>query len=177
MLYFWSDPHFSHKNVIQYCNRPFENISEMNNKLIENFRNKVPVNEDNEVFILGDIWDPEPLCNLADYNMSLILGNHDRNCKALNRIKDCINKYHLNLTIYRYPIIIQHYIILSHEPIEGLNRNSFFLNICGHVHNSIILNDKSWYSGNRYWNACVEMNDYAPVSLDEIIEKMEIEHE
>lgn len=147
----------------------------MNEKLIENFKNKVPVNNDNHIFILGDIWNPEPLSNLTEYNMSLILGNHDRSSKSLNRIKEVINKYNLNITIYRYPIIIEKYIILSHEPIEGLNEHSFFLNICGHMHNSILLNDKTWNEGNRYYNACVELNNYEPISLDGIIEKLEIE--
>lgn len=35
-LFFTSDSHFMHKNVIKYCNRPFETVDEMNRKLIEN---------------------------------------------------------------------------------------------------------------------------------------------
>ena len=50
--YFYSDPHFSHKNVIKYDNRPFNSVEEMNNTIIENHNSVVGENDDS--FCLGD---------------------------------------------------------------------------------------------------------------------------
>ena len=52
-LYFISDPHWYHKNIIEYCNRPFKSIKEMNETLILNWNKTVP--RDGIVFLLGDV--------------------------------------------------------------------------------------------------------------------------
>ncbi len=38
MIFYISDTHFGHKNVIGFCNRPYDSIEEMNEELIENNR-------------------------------------------------------------------------------------------------------------------------------------------
>lgn len=56
---FTSDLHLGHKNIIQYCHRnatncgiDFETLEEMDNFLIRKWNMKV--NDDDEVYILGD---------------------------------------------------------------------------------------------------------------------------
>ena len=53
-LFLTSDLHFGHRNVINFCNRPFADVKEMSEKLIENW-NSVVTNND-IVFVLGDTF-------------------------------------------------------------------------------------------------------------------------
>ena len=50
---FCSDYHLFHKNIISYDNRPFDNVEEMNQTLLDNWNSHV--GKDDEVFFLGDL--------------------------------------------------------------------------------------------------------------------------
>ena len=52
MIWFTSDLHLGHVNVLQFQNRPFADIDEMNEALIANINAKVKKND--ELWILGD---------------------------------------------------------------------------------------------------------------------------
>ena len=39
MIYIISDTHFSHRNIIEYCNRPYEDIETMNKKKKKKWQN------------------------------------------------------------------------------------------------------------------------------------------
>lgn len=80
-LWFTSDLHFEHANIIKYCNRPFKDVDEMRKKIIENWNSVV--GKDDTVFILGDIgFGPlgQIIENVKQLNGKKILipGNHDR---------------------------------------------------------------------------------------------------
>ena len=79
-VYFTSDTHFYHSNIIGFCKRPFKNVEDMNETLIENW-NRV-VGQDDIVFHLGDFclggsheWTK--ILNRLNGKIYLILGNHD----------------------------------------------------------------------------------------------------
>ena len=40
-LFFTSDTHFNHTNILQYCNRPFKTVDQMNETIITNWNNVV----------------------------------------------------------------------------------------------------------------------------------------
>ena len=79
-VFFTSDLHFRHGNIIKYCNRPFETVQEQTEKLIENWNKTVP--DTATVFILGDFafatknqW--RGILNQLTGKKYLILGNHE----------------------------------------------------------------------------------------------------
>ena len=51
-VFFTADQHFGHKSIIEYCNRPFSDVEEMNEALIENWNKTVDNND--KIFVLGD---------------------------------------------------------------------------------------------------------------------------
>ena len=40
-VFFTSDTHFNHVNIIRYCHRPFKDVDEMNEAMIANWDNTV----------------------------------------------------------------------------------------------------------------------------------------
>lgn len=51
MIYYTSDLHFGHTNIIKYENRPFKNIEMMQDELIRRWNNKVK-SENDHIYIL-----------------------------------------------------------------------------------------------------------------------------
>ena len=51
-VFFTSDTHFYHGNIIRFCNRPFKDVDMMNETIISNWNNTV--GQDDIVFHLGD---------------------------------------------------------------------------------------------------------------------------
>lgn len=74
-----SDTHFWHANVIKYCNRPFADANEMNEKLILNWNEVVQPGD--RVIHLGDFSlaarAVETVVPRLNGNIELIMGNHD----------------------------------------------------------------------------------------------------
>ena len=80
-VFFTSDTHFNHFNIIGSCNRPFKDEIEMNEALIENW-NKT-VNDDSLIFHLGDFaWGGfskwKQIREQLNGHIILIKGNHDQ---------------------------------------------------------------------------------------------------
>ena len=128
--FFIADTHFGHKNIIEYENRPFNNTEEMDNAIIENW-NKT-VKKMDRIFILGDFALSNKkriieLIKLLNGYKIFILCNHDK----------CYSYAWWNTAgfdmVCAYPIIIDEWFILSHEPLYT-NTNMQYVNIFGHVY-------------------------------------------
>jgi calcineurin-like phosphoesterase family protein len=80
-IFFTSDLHFGHANIIQYCNRPFNSVEHMNGVLMSNWNSVVT--EDDKVIVLGDfamgkISETLPVAERLNGMKFLVPGNHDR---------------------------------------------------------------------------------------------------
>lgn len=80
-VFFTSDLHIGHARIIELCNRPFRDVDDMNEQLVENWNERVT--DDDVVFILGDLAlgkiddSLEWVKHLLGRKM-LVPGNHDR---------------------------------------------------------------------------------------------------
>lgn len=79
--YFSSDLHFCHANIIKFSGRPFEDVPDMNERLVERWNSTV--GDDDTVWVLGDvamgqIAESLELCSRLNGNKILLCGNHDR---------------------------------------------------------------------------------------------------
>lgn len=81
MLWFTSDLHFGHANIIDYCNRPFRSVDAMNWWLINSWNANVADGDD--VWVLGDVCMGDitktlRLIEKLNGTKHLLVGNHDR---------------------------------------------------------------------------------------------------
>ena len=81
-IWFTSDLHLGHRNVIRFCNRPFADEKEMGQTLIQNWNDAVGDND--IVFVLGDtFWFNDShsikrvLSQLKGKDIYILPGNHD----------------------------------------------------------------------------------------------------
>ena len=166
MIYFISDTHFYHSNIIKYCNRPFKNVKEMNETIINNWNNVV-TNKDT-VYHLGDFClsnddDIKSIFNRLNGSIILIRGNHDRKTvKFYEKIGFKV--------LTHAPIVLDKYkLMLSHVPLPDSIIKEGYINLHGHIHNkSISENYPENYSDEKHINLSVDVTDYKPVSIDEI---------
>jgi len=164
--WFSADTHFGHQNIIEYCTRPYRDVDEMNQKLIENFNRLVQPND--VVFFLGDyLFHNSPggkigeglTIKAEEYIKALqgrwvfIKGNHDKS----NGLKTCIEKVYIYFGGHR--------ICLVHNPAEA--DPNCQLNFCGHVHTAWKF--KKLTEGSDLINVGVDQWNYHPITFETII--------
>ena len=52
MIWFTSDTHFGHENMLRLADRPWSNVAQMNDAMVASINSKVAA--DDELYILGD---------------------------------------------------------------------------------------------------------------------------
>lgn len=182
-LFFTSDLHFYHKNILKYTERPCSNIDEMKEFLINNWNSKVP--KDGHTFILGDMCfrkDPkelEEIIRRLNGMKYLVLGNHDYFTKDLYQIIGFKKAEHY----MEIKTKSQQLIILSHYPMLTWNyvhRGSWMLH--GHVHATYDfmieerkkLREKNPFIGIKTMDVGIDCPEchFCPFSYRQIEEKM-----
>lgn len=118
-VYFTSDWHIGHANVIEYSKRPFRDCEHMHRVLINNYNACVP--EDGVCYFLGDmgLCQGDLIKQVVDQlngTKILILGNHDKGLEAM---------YKLGFDVVLYGATIQvakNRVTMSHCPLLGVYR-------------------------------------------------------
>jgi calcineurin-like phosphoesterase family protein len=144
----------------------------MNDSMIKAWNKKVK--SDDQVYILGDFSFATPiLTNAILHNLNgrkyMILGNHDSwaKDKSLHSHFEFIKDYFVLKTQYNQEKVK---LILSHFPFYVWDSKHYgSIHLYGHVHNA--RPELNQFLGKAY-NVGVDVNNYEPVSLNEIMSKI-----
>ena len=163
-IYLIGDLHLFHRNIIKYCDRPFEDVPKMNAQLITNW-NKV-VRADDKVIVVGDfaLAGKEQIISVGNQlngRKTLILGNHDG--ASLKTYFEAGFEI-----VSPYPIVLEEFFIISHYP-QFVENQGLFANIYAHVHNMVEYKD---YTARTFCVSAERIN-YTPIDFEEIKAKME----
>lgn len=181
-IFFISDLHVGHKNVIKFDKRPFADVDEMHHTLIKNWNNVV--GPDDIVYFLGDLsFSRDSLTkwfvSSIQGKIYAICGNHDKmkDLIKLDRFED-VHEYGTEIGIKDEDSLqargTQGYqkIVLSHYPILSWNKSHYgSWMIHGHTHGNLIQSQQEYYKRKVIDVGC-NCIDYTPISYGEVKEIM-----
>ena len=180
MKYFTSDTHWGHSRVIEYSNRPYKDIDEMDEALISNWNAEVKPND--EVYHLGDVAfcqsdKLKSILQRLNGRKHLIWGNHDQviqKDRSLQELFVWCRHYHeisIPSATDKYPLKI----VLFHFPILEWNRGHHgAIHLHGHTHGKC---KYPWGEAGEHGvveskilDVGVDVQGYKPISVDRVIE-------
>jgi calcineurin-like phosphoesterase family protein len=169
-LWFTSDTHFGHANIIKYCKRPFGTAQHMDKTMIANWNSVVQ--PDHMIFHLGDFAFKEPyrietILKQLNGRIHMINGNHDKNFD-----QDCVKlveRYwgdRVELKVDDPEIDEEHrqVIVLDHFPLESWHHayhGAWHLH--GHCHGTLPSSSRQ-----ARWDMGVDIHNFTPVSYREV---------
>jgi len=159
-IFYTSDLHLGHSNIIKYCNRPFRDAGHMDAVIIANW-NSIVTNNDT-IYCLGDFsfGNHAPYLSRLNGKKILIKGNHDKNPS----ITDGWDEVHSYLEIRD----AGKHITLCHYKMEVFNKSHHgSLQFYGHSHGQLPGNDQQTDVGVDAW-------EFFPVPLQDIERRLKI---
>lgn len=174
MDWFTSDWHFCHNKPFIYAERGFQNVYNMNSKIIENYNSIIKPWDD--VYCLGD-------CMLNNNELGIqcikqlkgkihiIRGNHCTD-ERLELYKKCFNVVEVCDAAY-YKFNKKHF-YLSHYPTYTTDKNEHkkhpLINLYGHTHQT----DTNFFNDNPYmYHVGIDSHNLYPISIEQIISDIE----
>ena len=177
-IFFTSDTHFNHTNIIKYAQRPYSDAEEMNEDLIKRWNSVVGKND--IVFHLGDFmfgninrfWEFRSRLNGKIY---LIHGNHDYKLMQEGNIEEGFELIasQLNICVDGQKIYLNHFPMLT---FDGIYKEKPSWELFGHVHSnkehpstSPDISRLNYLLPTQY-DVGVDNNNYTPVSFNQVKE-------
>ena len=175
MNFYTADCHFFHRAILEYENRPFPSVDEMNEEMIKKWNKKVKAKD--AVYILGDFSFGKPelteaLLDRLNGKKYLIIGNHDyfAHHKNFDKTKfEWIKAYH---TLSENVSGETYHVILFHYPIAAWERSHYgSIHLYGHLHSNEGSHRRLDFELKNAFNVGVDVRNFEPVSLKEILNK------
>lgn len=189
LQHYWSDTHFGHANILQYCQRPWVSIQHHDADL---FRAWLEAQDAGLVVHLGDVWFRQRpstppwdrWCTALDRTRNLlVLGNHDKLSRTqYDRVFDVVHgtakeraresMTWITDTLEGRPVRL----LVSHhpQPIERFDGADY--NLHGHIHNGFDTHAEQMHAAYPWLvnspvhlNCAVERVGYRPRTLPELL--------
>lgn len=188
-IWFTSDQHFWHSNIIKYCNRPYATVEDMNEAIITNYN--ALIGENDVVYHLGDFslaFAPViTYVKRLNGTKHLIYGNHDfcshLHPKGKRNQDDWIKKYEdagfatvqdkLTIQIDGKDVLLHHFPYRNLEDgdhkgytvryLDERQEDKGLILLHGHVHGR-------WKRSGNCIDVGVDVWNYCPVSLEQVKE-------
>lgn len=190
-VFFTSDTHFGHENILRFCNRPWATIAEHDQALIQNWNDTVP--EDAVVFHLGDFCYKgggfptiQHLKGLLHGQTILIRGNHDpdtrksQNLQKLQQLFDSVYEQ-LEIMVDGQRIIMNHYPLLTWPHAFGQHPA---WQLFGHVHLRKGITGSDAFTVEQccrptQYEVGVDLNGFRPISFHRLKERIafQVQHQ
>lgn len=176
--WFISDTHFHHENIIGFSSRPFSNVQEMDEYMIQEWNRLVK--DSDHISHLGDVTMERggrvqqnkfiQMCKRLHGHKRLYLGNHDH-FSVRTYLEAGFEKIYAT---HRGDVGI----VFSHFPLHPNSMGSAIANVHGHTHTSPDEKPVVWVDKDQklvikpYINISVEKTEYRPITLGEVVERI-----
>lgn len=160
--WFISDTHFSHQNILKWGRSEFSTVEDMNEHMIDKWNSVVKKGD--LVYHLGDVFfgpkqDFQKLWPRLNGSKRLIVGNHD-DVKYMAS-GGFFQKMMLWRVWHDKPLLFTH-VPVHEDCIHERVIQAGGVNVHGHTH-------MNGSPEGPYRSVCVELNDYTPVNLEELV--------
>ena len=171
MIFFTSDTHINHKNIIQYCNRPFTTVEEMTLIITKNWN--ACVKPTDTIYHLGDVGffkgdDAIDFINELNGMKYILPGSHDHWIEGLRRRSLRDAGYYIFKSGYQEINIQGQHIVLCHYAMRSWPK-SFHgsWHLFGHSHGRLEPYGKSFDVG-------MDCHNFFPIEFDTIKKQMNL---
>ena len=167
-IWFTADLHLGHKNIIEYCNRPFDGVDSMNTTIINNWNECVQ--DDDDVYVLGDFtllshhWAAKYIDELHG-NIHFIPGSHD----AWMDKKNMFMSDRVNFLPPLYSFTWKDAIfVLCHYALRVWDRSHYgAYHLYGHSHGRLLPLGRSMDVG-------VDAQKFFPIHIERVVSYLEV---
>lgn len=166
-IFFTSDTHFGHENIIKYSQRPFADVGSMNEAMINNWNS---VCSDKSIvyhlgdFLFGDEKDMDELYKRLKFQSLIVIrGNHEKpfirwffNRKPRNVILQPSSHHEIRIDDIS--------ITLNHYAMKVWNKSHFgAYHLYGHTHGTLPDDPNS-----RSFDVGVDCHNFTPISFQQM---------
>lgn len=176
MIWLTSDLHLFHDRGFIYEPRGFSSVEEMNTAIEENWNDVI--NDDDEVYVLGDLMVGGKTVNDAGMEIvrrlkgkkHIILGNHDTKTRIMlyQAEKSVVDvQYALMMRYKGRSLYLSHYPSITTN-VEHDKPKDWIINFFGHTHAK-----EKFYNGTPFmYNVALDAHENKPVMLDEALREI-----